>query len=62
MTIEATHGAKYRVLYTLRKEWSIKNELSAENMEAILEYLCQAHRCQKEDLRVDDNERENGKE
>ena len=62
MTIEATHGAKYEVLYTLRKEGSIKNELVTHDMEAIFEYLCQAHKCKKEDLRIDDNEHKNGKE
>lgn len=61
MKIEAPLGAKYEVLYALRKHGSVKYELVAEDIEKIVAYLCQAHRCKEEEIRVD-REHKDGKE
>ena len=56
MTIEAPYGAKYTVYYALRKEGGVKNELIAKDMADIIEYLCKAHRCKEDAIRVSDTE------
>jgi len=61
MTIEAPHGIKYTVLYALRKEGAIKNELVAKEMEDVVEYVCKANRCEKDAVRVSHKEHPVGK-
>ena len=62
MTIEAPYGAKYDVLYALRKRGNVKYELVTEDMEKIVAYLREAHKCKEEEIRISDKERADGKE
>ena len=49
----STTRRKYDVLYTSRKRGNVKHELVKEDMEKIVAYLCEAHRCKEEEIRVD---------
>ena len=54
MTIKCKDGIHYQILYTLRKEGSVKNDLVTDSIEKILEYLAAAHRCDVDELEVED--------
>ena len=57
-TITDKYGVIFEILYTLRKKGSAKNELTAPNMESILEYLAQRDRCRVEDITIKETDDE----
>ena len=49
----ATDGTRYEVLYALRKEGAVKNDLITDSIDKIIEYLSNAHRCKPEDIKTE---------
>ena len=53
LTVEPD-GTRYQILYALRKEGAVKNDLITDSIDKIIEYLSNAHRCQPEDIKKED--------
>jgi len=49
-TVTTKHGTEYEIHYALKRKGSPKNDLVAPDIDRIIHYLCDAHRCKADEI------------